>query len=394
VLSAADWPQWRGPNRDGIVSVFAEPKTWPEKLNLKWKITVGEGHSSPIFAAGRIFQMARQQDDEVTLSIDPADGKIQWRQAYPAPYTMNPAANRHGKGPKSTPLYYNGKLYTLGITGTLSCLEATNGRVVWRKDFVKDFKTTAPIFGTAMSPMVYDRMLIAHAGGDNDGALMALDAATGAQKWIWKGDGPAYTSPIVAEIGGVKQVVTQTEKLIAGFSVQSGELLWKIDFTTPYKQNIVTPLILDSRTLILSGLSKGTMAVAPARSGNAWTTEKIWHNADFSMYMNSPVLKNGLIFGFSNKDRGRFFCMEGTSGKILWTSDPRQGENAAIVLAGDLLFLLKDDAELILARANDKAFEPLRRYKVAESPTWAHPLLLSKGVAIKDLNTLAVWNWE
>ena len=160
---AQDWPQWRGPNRDGEMR-FNEPKVWPEKLTTKWKVPVGEGYASPIFAGGRILQFARQGDDEVAMSIDPESGKILWRQSYPAPYEPVQSAARHGKGPKSTPLYYDGRLYTFGISGILSSFDAATGKVDWRKEYTKDFKGTWPQFGTSMSPVAADGLIVALVG--------------------------------------------------------------------------------------------------------------------------------------------------------------------------------------------------------------------------------------
>src|SRR5208282_3985578 len=162
-LWAQDWPQWRGPNRDGTAP-FIEPKAWPEKLTAKWKVPVGEGYASPIFAGGRILQFARQGDDEVAMSVDPENGKILWRQSYPAPFEPVNSAARHGKGPKSTPLYYDGRLYTFGISGILSSFDAATGKVEWRKEYGKDFKATWPQFGTSMSPVAGDGLIVALIG--------------------------------------------------------------------------------------------------------------------------------------------------------------------------------------------------------------------------------------
>lgn len=388
-----DWPQWRGPHRDGVLSPVAAPASWPEKLKTKWKITVGEGHSSPIFAGGKIFVFTRQQGKEVASGIDPETGKVLWQQAYAAPYSMNPAATSHGEGPKSTPVFNEGKLYTFGISGILTCWDAAAGTVRWRKEFSKQYRQTSPAFGTAMSPIVDRGLLIAHVGGDGNGALTAFDAASGAVKWQWAGDGPAYASPIVAELGDSHQVVTETQNNIVGISAADGQLLWKIPFTTQYVQNIPTPLIYRD-LLILSGLAKGIMGVRVGLKNSKWYTETIWHNTDTSLYMSSPVTTGDLIFGFSHYKRGNFFCLDAKTGVTRWTSPPRQADNAAVVVAGENLVLLKDDGELVVAKASGKAFEPLRHYTVAESPTWAHPLVMRIGVVIKDRDTLALWNVE
>ena len=171
ILFSEDWPQWRGPMRDGSQPSFHEPKVWPEKLYKKWTTPIGQGHSSPIFAGGRIYVLSRQQDKEVISAVKPEDGKILWSQSYAAPYKMNEAAVKHGEGPKSTPVFADGSVYTLGISGILSCLNAVTGEVRWRKEFSKEFQRTSPLFGTAMSPVVDNGLLIAHVGGNDNGAL-------------------------------------------------------------------------------------------------------------------------------------------------------------------------------------------------------------------------------
>jgi outer membrane protein assembly factor BamB len=392
LLFSEDWPQWRGPMRDGSLPSFHEPKVWPEKLPKKWTVAIGKGHSSPIYAASRIYVLSRQEGNEVVSSINPADGKVFWSQSYAAPYKVNPAAEAHGEGPKSTPVFANGKLYTLGISGILSCFNAATGEVLWRKDFSKQFQQTSPLFGTAMSPVVDNGLLIAHVGGNDQGALTAFDAESGEVKWAWKGDGPGYASPVIAATGGVRQVVTQTQQNIVGVDEASGELLWQIPFSTPYVQNIVTPVFFRS-TLIYSGLSKGTFGVTVTKARGQWSTMELWNNQEVSMYMSSPVLSGNLLFGFSHRNKGQFFCLDANTGRTQWVSDPRQGDNAAILQVGQRLLFLKDDAELIVAPVSAKGFEPMRRYKVADSPTWAHPLALENGIVIKDADSLSFWSF-
>ena len=373
---AGDWPQWRGPHRDGVAAGFSEPRTWPETLKQKWKVTVGEGHSSPVVAGGRIYLHSRQGEREAVSCLRPENGQTVWQEGYAAPYTMNPAATGHGKGVKSTPVVEGGRIYTFGISGILSCLDAASGKLQWRKEF------GSPAFGTATSPVVDRGLLIVYVGTREHGALTAFDTRTGVEKWSWKGDGPAYASPIVVELNGSRQVITQSQKNIVAVSASTGELLWKIPFATAYEQNIVTPVLFQDM-LIFSGLGNGTMAV---RNG-----QTVWHNKDLSMYMNSPVVAGERLYGLSNRNKGEFFCLNARDGAALWTSPGRQGDNAAIVDAGPVLLALTTDAELIVIRKNPKAFEVVRKYTVADSPTWAHPVLVGNDILIKDATTLALW---
>lgn len=386
---AQDWTQWRGANRDGVIAGFTAPKTWPEQLKSKWKITVGAGHASPLIVGNRVYQHSRQGENEIVSALDIESGKTLWQDSYPVAYTMNSAATGHGKGPKSTPVASGGRLYTLGITGVFSCYDLAKGKLAWRKDFGQRFGEKAPDFGTAMSPMVDRGLVILHAGGDTKGGLVALDAATGNEKWAWTGDGPGYASPIVVEIAGKRQIVTQSRQNIIGIWADNGALLWKIPFDTEYVQNIVTPVVYND-LLIFSGINKGVFAVRVGWRDNKWATDTVWHNKEVSMYMNSPVVSGNLLFGMSHKNKGQFFCLDMANGKTLWTGDPRQGENAAMLIAGNTIFSLTNDADLIVTSATNKAATALKKYKVANSPTWAHPAISGKRILIKDENSLAL----
>jgi outer membrane protein assembly factor BamB len=390
-VAAQDWNQWRGPARTGITTAFAAPAAWPDRPKQAWKVQAGLGHSSPVVSGTRVFLFSRIGEQEAVTAYDLATGKQAWRQAYDAPYTMNPAATSHGKGPKSTPLVHGGRVFTLGISGTLSALDAGDGRVLWRKDFKRDYPETSPEFGAAMSPAAEGTTIIAHVGGNKNGALSAFDAASGAVKWTWKGDGPAYASPVIGTIGGVRQVVTQTQSRVVGLSAADGRLLWEVPFTTDYEQNIVTPVLAPLDTVIYGGLSKPAVAIRVAQANGKWTTAERWRNAEIPMYMSSPIDAGGTLYGLTQKNKGQFFAADTATGKLLWTSDGRQGDNAAITSAGDLLIATTTEGELVVARRSTKALDVVRRYTVAESPIWAHPALAGRGVLIKDAETLAYW---
>jgi len=381
---AQDWPQWRGPNRDAVASSAPSRGAWPERLKLQWKVNVGEGHSSPVVAEGRIYLHSRQGEREVVSCLRPENGQVIWRESYAAPYSVISVAASHGKGVKSTPVVWGGLICTLGISGILSCFDAQTGKPQWRKAFA------APEYGTAMSPVAESGLFIAHVGQKGGGALIAFDARTGEEKWSWNEDGPAYTSPIVVELAGVRQVVTQSRRNIIAVSASSGALLWRIPFTTAYDQNIVTP-VLYRDLLIFSGLRNPVVAVRVSKRGSGYFTDTVWQNKDLPMYMSSPVASGDLLFGFTNRNSGQFFCLDLRNGSPLWTSAGRQGDNAAIVDAGSVLLLLTTDAHLTVAGKSAQAFEVVRQYSVADSLTWAHPVVLKHGILIKDATTLALW---
>ncbi|HEX6974340.1 MAG TPA: PQQ-binding-like beta-propeller repeat protein, partial [Vicinamibacterales bacterium] len=221
---ATDWPQWRGPSRDGLVAA-ALPDRWPGALKKRWETPVGIGHASPVVSGNRVVVIAREGEQEIVRALDLASGKEMWRAAYPAPFTVNPAAQLHGPGPKSTPAIAGGRVFTFGIGGILSAFDLADGRLIWRVPA----PSVLPDYGAATSPLVDHSgdgsRVIVHVGGYENGALTSFDAATGKPQWKWTGDGPAYGSPILATFGGVRQVITQTQKFLAGVDASNGALL-------------------------------------------------------------------------------------------------------------------------------------------------------------------------
>ena len=389
--AADNWSQWRGANRDGVALEVSPRKVWPSELEKKWQIEVGIGHSSPVVQGDKVvFSFARQGEQEVVRAISLAEGKELWRKSYPAPYEVSPPAAGHGKGPKSTPVLADGRLFTLGISGVLSCWDAESGDLKWRKEFSKQFKHTSPLYGTAMSPLVDHGRLIVHVGGHDSGALLALDVADGEVAWSWDGDGPAYASPIVAELAGTRQVITQTQNATVGVAADNGALLWKIPFKTEFDQNSVTPVVYE-QSIICSGYNRGIERFRIEKEGDEWLTDNIWGNKEVSLYMSSPVTSGERLFGFSHRQKGQLFAIDITTGRTLWTSDGRLGDNAALVRTGDVLWALTTQAELILFRDSAKGFEPLARYKVADTPTWAHPVIAPGSVIVKDEKKLTKW---
>jgi outer membrane protein assembly factor BamB len=387
---AQDWNQWRGPSRSGVTAAFQAPATWPDKPRKVWESTVGSGHSSPVVSGTRAFVFTRVGEDEVVTAVDLQTGKQIWQQRYRATYQVNPAAESHGKGPKSTPVVDGGRLFTLGISGTLSAFDAATGKPLWRKTFDREFDASSPDFGVAMSPLVDDGNVFVHAGGNKSGALMALDGATGTVKWQWKGEGPAYASPVIASFGNSRQVVTESRAHLVGLSAATGAILWSVPFTTAYDQNIVTPII--SGDLVLySGIDQPLTALRIRESAGKWTAERAWHADSVPMYMSSAVLSGGSVFGLTHRNKGQFFALDPRSGKVLWTTRGREGENAALIAVGELLMATTTEGELVIARRDPAKFDPIKRYTVAESPVWAHPVPAGRGVLIKDAEKLAYW---
>jgi outer membrane protein assembly factor BamB len=275
---AADWPQWRGPLRDGHAADFVSPQTWPKELRKAWQVSAGEGHSSPVVAAGQVFVHTRQEDVEHVRSLDLTTGKVVWQDRYAATGSVHAAAASHGLGPKSTPTVHQGRVYTLGIGSILSCYDAKTGRALWRKDFQDQFPQPAPSCGTSMSPLVVDGLCIVHVGLDRKGALLAFDAATGQPRWSYDGDGPGYSSPILAGVRGQPQLVTLVSQAVAGFSVADGRLLWRMPFRTTNTQNIVTP-VATKDTIIVGGIGQPLLALRSSKEPEQ-DAEIVWSNSE------------------------------------------------------------------------------------------------------------------
>ena len=392
VGSAQDWNQWRGPSRTGVAIAFKPPASWPDRPTRVWEVPVGTGHASPVVADGQTYMFSRVGAQEALTSYELSTGKQLWRRSYDAPYKVNPAAAAHGEGPKSTPALDRGRIYTFGIGGMLSAWRAKDGQLLWRRDFRKEFSRTSPDYGVAMSPLVLNDAVIVHAGGPGNGALMALDAAKGSVRWAWTGDGPAYASPVVARFSGVPQVITQSQRHIVSVDVSNGRLLWQIPFTTDFDQNVVTPVVVDD-LLIYSGNQRPLTAVRVVQQGGKWSTSAVWQNEALPNYMSTPVVVGDTLYGLTQRSRGQFFAADVRSGKTLWTTRGREADNAALVTWGDLLIATTTEGELVVVRAGRKAFDVIRRYTVAESPVWAHPVPAGSGVLIKDEETLAYYTF-
>ena len=323
--ASTDWPQWRGANRDGAAG-FAAPARWPDTLTKKWSAEVGIGYAAPITVGDRVYAFSRQNEDEVMRALDAATGTTIWETRYNATYKPNPAATRtHGTGPKSTPTFADGRLYTLGMTGVVTAFDAAGGKQLWQTAPPR----TETLYHTAMSPIVDRGLVIVHVGGHNDGALTAFDAATGAAKWAWTGDGPAYGSPIIVELGGTRQVITMTQDNLVGVSTANGELLWKRPYSVRATRNAVTPIVHNS-IVIVSGLGMPVSGFRVINRAGQWSTEDVWVNNDTTMDMSTGVVIGNALYGFSPRNSGQYFAIDANTGQTLWLSEPRAAENAAI----------------------------------------------------------------
>lgn len=386
---ALDYTQWRGPNRDGAAAGFVEPKAWPKDLRQRWTANVGEGYATPLVVGPRLYTITRRGGNEVMMAVDAATGKVAWESSYPAPYKMNPATDGHGQGPKATPLFHDGKLFSLGISGIVTAFDAATGKRLWQTAA----PSVDPTFGTATSPLADGSRVIVHVGGHDNGALTAFNKDTGAVVWRWTGDGPAYASPIIATLGGTRQVVTISQRNVVGLAAETGTLLWQRPFKTTYDNNSTTPIQYGD-TVVVSAQERGITALRPVQRNGKWDVGVAWETREAGLFMSNAVAVGDVLYGLSHLSAGQFFALDLKTGTVLWKTRGREAENTAIVKADNVLFLLNDDAELIVARPNRTAFEPLQRYTVAKSATWAQPTVSGNRIFVKDVSSLTLWTLD
>lgn len=390
-VAAQEWTQWRGPARDGSVSGKNVPTAWPESLKQSWRVEIGEGYSSPVVADGRVFVHGRRDPEEIVAGINLADGKVIWQQKYQADFKKNQYAVEMAKGPNSTPLVIGNRLFTLGVTGVLNAWDTATGKQLWTRDFSKAIDTSKLFCGTAASPLLVDERLVIQVGSDiHGGQILALNPATGATEWEWRGLGPGYASPVVIEAAGTKQIVTMTEGSIVGVDGKTGKELWSSSFPDEWHENIATPLWTGTH-LIISGTRQGTHAYTLKQTGGKWEATETWKNPDIAMYMSSPVFGDGLIYGHSSKKKGQFFAIDEKTGAVRWTTEGREGEHASLLLTPQHVVFLTNNADLIVAKRGTPAFALERRYDdVAQAATWAMPVLLGSNILIRDATGLTL----
>ena len=377
-----DWPQWRGMNRDSKVNGFKAPAAWTADLKQEWKVTVGFGDATPVLAGNKIYLNTRQGDQEVVLCLDAATGKELWKNSYASMAVTGPSASQH-PGPRGTPAVSNGKIVTFGAAGILSCLDVANGKLLWRKD---NPSNAFPAFFTGASPLITDGMCIIHVGKKDDGQIIAYDLSTGNEKWKWSGEGPSYSSPSVMTIEGKKLLIVITEKNIMALGLADGKQLWQI--ATPVQQrfyNCVSPYI-DGQTIYLTGQGTGMKAIKVEKSGTDYVTKELWSTTEASAKWNTPILKDGFLYGFT--DQKRIYCVNAATGQTAWTDNVVNSDFSTIVDCGSVIIGLTSTDNLLVLKPDSKAYSEVVKYKVADTPIYGYPVISGNSIYIKDAETL------
>jgi outer membrane protein assembly factor BamB len=384
--SAQDYPQWRGVNRDGNVTGFKAPEVWPKELKQEWKITVGLGDAAPVLMGRKLYSFTRQGMDEILLCLDAGSGKEIWQDKYASCVVGGPSAVAH-QGPRSTPTIAEGKVVTLGVCGVLSCLDASSGKVLWRKENTSNL---FPAFYTASSPIILDGICIAQLGGKDNGTTIAFDLATGTEKWKYTGDGPTYSSPVIMTVEGKKQLVAYTEKSLIGLSLDDGKLLWKVDALAQNRfYNSATPVI-DGQTVIVTGQGTGTRAIKIEKQGEEYVPKELWNNPDLGTKYNTPVIKDGFLYGLSNGRK--LYCMDAAKGLTMWTDTTMNSDFGSLINCGSVLMTLPSNSNLIVFNPSEKAYTQLTKIKVSDKPIFTTPLVAGNRIFIKEAETLTLYH--
>jgi outer membrane protein assembly factor BamB len=385
-LWAQDWPQWRGPNRDGKVG-GSVPQTWSTNLAQKWQAKVGKGDASPVLAGDKLFAFGRQDADEVVLCLDAVKGSTVWEARYPAGYTVTGPPAAH-PGPRSTPAVADGKVCALGVGGILSCLDAATGRVLWRKQSTDDYQGIPYKTDSSMSPIVADGRCIVQVGSRTNGAIMAFDLTTGEPRWKWDGDGPANSSPVVTTLQGQMQLVALTATKVAGVALADGKLLWQVAFEAAQGNN-TTPIV-DGQTVFYAGQGKGLFAVKLEPQGDTFAVAPVWSNPKLGARFSTPVLKDGLLYGYN----GSFFCANAKTGEAQWIDSAKHGQSAALLDAGSAIVALTVEGNLIAFKPGGEQYSEIARAKVAATEAWAHPVLAGNRVFVRAGEAVTLWSIE
>ncbi len=391
---ADDWPQWMGANRDAKVSGFNAPETWPQELKKVWSVEVGNGVATPALVGGRLYVFARQGDSEVTRCLDAKTGQELWQDKYAAQAATGPAARF--PGPRSSPTVADGQVIVYGASGKLSCLDAASGKALWRKEEPAD--TKLPRFFTSSSPIVVAGLCIAQRGGEESGSTVAYNLSDGSQAWSWQGPGTAYASPQLVTIGGANTVIVESDENVVALNATDGSVLWQM----PYQDtggrgayNAATP-IADGSTLVLNGTRRGAKALLLEATGGKLATDELWSNNDNSVIYNTPILKDGYLYGLSAEDV--LFCVDTKTGKTTWSERVGEGGRGSgygsIVDAGTVLFTLTPAGELGVIEPNGQELVRLANYRVAEDQTYAYPVIDGQHIYIKDANSVTLYSLE
>jgi outer membrane protein assembly factor BamB len=385
-LTAADWPQFLGPNRDGS---SPEPApAWGGGPTVLWKQPVGDAHSSPVVAGGVVYAFFKPagRDADALAAFDAATGDKKWERSYERAAFTPP----FGAGPRSTPAVAGGKVFTLGGTGVLACWDAATGDILWSVDTLKEFGAKNLFFGVSTSPLVVGDKVVVMVGGKGAG-VVAFDAATGKTAWRATDDPASYSSPVLTGTGAAAQIVVLTGKNLRGLS-PDGKELWAVPFVDALFETSTTPVVVGD-LVVASSITAGSIGVKLGTADGKPTATQVWKNPELTCYFSTPVVVGPhayMVVGVGSllgKPTCALRCVEVATGKVLWSEEKIGKYHAALLkTAGDDLFLFDDAGKVTRVRPDPAGFKPAESAKVS-GPTWAHPALAGGRLYVRDDKT-------
>jgi outer membrane protein assembly factor BamB len=380
--AGGDWPQWRGPNRDGISKETGLLKQWPSAgPQLVWKAQgAGRGYSSLAVAKGRLFTMGLRGDREYVVAFDVATGKEVWATAYGKAFH-----NDRGDGPRGTPTVDGENVYALGGNGDLACLETGAGRVVWTINILEKFGGENPNWGISESPLVVGEKVLVNAGG-RGASIVALNKKDGSLIWKSQSDPAGYSSGIPVQMGNTTQVVFFTQQRAVGLDLKDGKLLWDYPRAANRVANVATPVVRGNRVFISSDYGTGAGLVEIKADGKA---QEVYFTKEMRNHHSSSILIGDYLYGFSS---GILTAMRFDTGEVAWRD--RSVGKGSLVYADGNLYALSENGVVGLIEATPAAYHEKGRFRIPQDslPTWTHPVIAGGRLYLRDQDTIYAYD--
>ena len=381
-LALDDWPQWRGPNRDGRSVEKGLLKDWPAAgPPLAWRASgAGEGYSSFAVAGGRLYTLGARAGTEYTFAFDVASGKKLWEVANGKRFD-----NDRGSGPRATPTVDGDGIYSFGASGDLSALEAATGKVLWTVNVLSKFGGSNIQWGLSESPLVLADRILVNAGGP----IVALKKTDGSQIWKSNGEPAGYSSAVLHEAGGVRQAIYFTHTRVVGVDVNNGKRLWSYEQVANDIANIATPVVRENRVFVSSDYGTGAALLELTPSGGGMQAKEIYFTRDMRNHHSSSVLVGDHLYGFS---AAILTAMNFNDGHVAWRD--RSVGKGSLVFADDRLYLYSERGTVGLAEANPTAYREHGRFqlKSGDLPTWSHPVVSGGKLFLRDQDNIYAYD--
>jgi outer membrane protein assembly factor BamB len=380
-----DWPQWRGPNRDGRSAETGLLKSWPANgPPLAWKASgAGEGYSSFATVNGRLFTLGARGNQEFVIAFDAATGKQVWATAHGRRF-----GNDRGDGPRGTPTIEAGRVYAYGASGDLSVLDANSGKVFWAVNVLQKVGGSNIQWGLSESPLVLSDRILINAGG-RDASVVALKKTDGSLIWKSQSDEAGYSSAVLHEAGGVREAIFFTGQRALGVDVSNGRLLWSYNRVANGTANIATPLVRGNRVFLSSDYGTGAALLELTPTGGGVTAKEIYFTNEMRNHHASSILVGEHLYGFSS---AILTAMQFDTGKVVWRD--RSVGKGSLVFADDRLYIYSENGVIGLVEPSPEGYREHGRFKIQTGnlPTWAHPVVSGGKLFIRDQDTIYAYN--